>query len=127
MLVGSTCGDGHDSEKSGGEDIKAKQSVKAIFFFPSSHLDRVADDYFSRDPVRDIVGVCEQLLEGPFCQEALTRRKTAALCWQRHIPAGKSRHRHQDQQEVTIAFFVFILFFFYIYYLMSFLYCVKLL
>lgn len=100
------------TQKRVGRRTSKQSSLSRPSFFCSSHLDRVADDYFSRDPVRDIVGVCEQLLEGPFCQKALTRRKTAALCWQRHIPAGKSQHRHQDQQEVTIAFFVFILSFF---------------
>lgn len=73
--------------KDSGKKSKAKQSVKVIF--PPSHLDRVTDDYFSRDPVRNIVRISEQLLEGPMEQTALGRRKTAALCWHRHIPAGK--------------------------------------
>lgn len=31
--------------------------------YVSPHLDRVTDDYFSRDPVRDTISICEQLLE----------------------------------------------------------------
>lgn len=34
------------------------------YVFP--HLDRVTDDYFSCDPVRDTVGISEQLLEVAF-------------------------------------------------------------
>lgn len=29
----------------------------------ASHLDGVTDDYFSRDPVSDVLGILEQLLE----------------------------------------------------------------
>lgn len=79
-------------------EIKAPTVTVMAFFFPgdpvtfmtyvSSHLDRVTDDYFSRDPVSDTVSICEQLLEVAVWWP-LTYRQTAALCWrnmQRHIP-----------------------------------------
>lgn len=69
---------------------KSKQG-SLLLSFTSSHLDRVADDHFSRDPVGDTVSMCEQLLEGAFRREALTDRKTAAPCWRRRLPAGASR------------------------------------
>lgn len=34
-----------------------------IMSYGSSHLDRVADDYFSRDPVSDTISVREQPLK----------------------------------------------------------------
>lgn len=66
---------------------KSKQGILLLSFM-SSHLDRVTDDYFSRDPVGDTVSMSEQLLEGAFRQEALTGRRTAAPCWRRRVPAG---------------------------------------
>lgn len=82
MLVGST-GESTDVAVR----HKSKQGILLLSFM-SSHLDRVTDDYFSRDPVGDTVSMSEQLLEGAFRQEALTGRRTAAPCWRRRVPAG---------------------------------------
>lgn len=62
--------------------------------YVSSHLDGVTDDYFSRDPVSDTFGICEQLLEVAVRWIPLASKLTAALCWWevvRQIPITENR------------------------------------
>lgn len=61
--------------------------------YGSSHLDRVADDYFSRDPVSDTISVREQPLKVAVWSWPLTCKPTAPLCWWnmlRHISVGRA-------------------------------------
>lgn len=68
----------------------------AFVTYVPPHLDRVTDDYFGCDPVRDTVGISEQLLEVAFWWRALTHKGTAALCWRDllwHIPVVRKKER----------------------------------
>ncbi len=73
--------------------------------FVSSHLDRVTDDNFSRDPVGDTVSICEQLLEVIVGWRPLTFKQTTALCWWdmlRHISGG----RENTEEEKSVCEFI---------------------
>lgn len=61
--------------------------------YGSSHLGRVADDYFSRDPVSDTVSVREQPLKAAVWRRSLVCKPAASLCWWNmlcHVPVRRN-------------------------------------